>query len=74
MDPVTFPEANLVYQGDGDQVGDLHCRRVIHDGIPAILSVWEPTDEERAVIAAGGKIELRIYNEPIPPVALTARP
>lgn len=71
MDHVNFPEADLVYKGDGGEVGDLVCQR-LEPG--QILSVWQPTEEERAVLAAGGKVELVVWGEPIPPVSLGVRP
>lgn len=70
MRPTPFLDANLIYRGDGDQVGDLECRRTQRG---EILAVFDLDDEERAKIAAGGRVELRIAAEPIPPVRLTVR-
>jgi hypothetical protein len=39
-------------------------------GVSAVISYWTFSDEERALIAAGGNLELEILGEPIPPVAL----
>jgi hypothetical protein len=44
------------------------------DSGPAIGSTWEPTDEERAAIAAGANIELVIWGTAQPPVALRLSP
>lgn len=38
---------------------------------PAVISYWTFSDTERAMIAAGGNLELEILGEPIPPVALS---
>ncbi len=67
MKPVKFAEAEIVYRGPTAEIGDLWCQRV-RPG--QIRSVWEFTDEERAVIADGGRVELVLFNEPIPPISL----
>jgi hypothetical protein len=36
----------------------------------AVCSVWEFTDTERAAIAAGANVLLKLLAEPIPPVSL----
>lgn len=66
MHPVKFASAETVYRGSGE-VGDLWCER-LEPGV--IRSVWEPTEEERAVIAAGGRIVLTLASEPIPPISM----
>lgn len=71
MNPIKFGEANHVYRGPTPDVGDLWCY-IPEPGM--VCTVWELTDEERALIAAGGRIELVIHNEPIPPVALGVLP
>jgi hypothetical protein len=68
MRPRKTPDSNFVYSlPGGNEDNDLHCYRV-RPGL--VLSEWELTDEEREAIAAGARIELGIYNEPIPPVHL----
>lgn len=66
MKPVRTASSNMVYTGPPG-VGDLHCQR-IRPG--HIRSVWHLSQPERDYIAAGGNIELDIYTEPIPPIAL----
>lgn len=70
MRPVRTAQSNMVYQGPTPDVGDLHCQRLT-PGI--IASVWEPSPEERARLAAGANIRLVIWGEPIPPVAVEVR-
>lgn len=41
------------------------------DGRPMIVTFWEPTDEERRVIAEGGKIVLFVQGRIHPPVAMS---
>lgn len=67
MIPVATARSNMVYKGPRPEIGDLPCER-IRPGL--IRSVWRPSEEERAFIAAGGLVELEIFIEPIPPVAL----
>lgn len=70
MHPIKTADLDIVYRGPTEDIGDLWCRR--KEG--AVCSVWRPTDEERALLAAGGAVELAIYTEPIPPVSLVVRP
>lgn len=39
-----------------------------------MFATYELTDEDRAMLAQGGHLELGIYNEPIPPVSLRVMP
>lgn len=69
--PIKVATSNLVYRGNGQDVADLPCERRVTPQGSAIYSVWEPTPEQRAAIAAGANIELGIWNmEPIPPVSI----
>lgn len=71
MKPVRTGASNRVYRGPNEDVGDLWCY------IPRrgeVRSVWEPTDEERELLAAGGRVELALYAEPIPPISLAVLP
>ncbi len=65
MKPVKTGQANFVYRGPRPDIGDLWVQRV--DG--TVRTVWEFTDEERELIAAGGRIELAMFHEPIPPIS-----
>lgn len=71
MKPVRTASSNFTYLGPTPDVGDLPCQRV-RPG--EIRSVWELSELERDMVAAGGRIELAIYAEPIPPVSLTVLP
>lgn len=71
MRPVRTGASNDVYRGPSPDVGDLWVQRV-RPG--EIRSVWELDDDERRLIADGGRIELAIFNEPIPPVSLIVLP
>lgn len=67
MKPVRTAAANMVYVGPKPGIGDLHCQR-IRPG--HIHTVWRLSKAEREYVAATGHIELDIWGEPIPPVAL----
>jgi hypothetical protein len=54
----------------GNEDNDLWVRMGSTDGEPWIESVWELDEDERAAIAAGGTIELRLYGTGTPPVSL----
>lgn len=76
------PSSNFVYRlGGGTEDNDLHVQRAPaaevgeHPdspvaGLPAIVSVWEPSPEERAALACGANIELRVIGELQPPVSV----
>jgi hypothetical protein len=66
-------DLDIVYRGPTEEIGDLWCRREVDPSGSCIVSVWAPSDEERALIAAGGAVELAIFTEPIPPVSLLVR-
>ncbi|MFL5954770.1 MAG: hypothetical protein ACJ76I_11760 [Gaiellaceae bacterium] len=67
MKPVRVASSNAVYRGPNDAIGDLWCERVAPGHI---LVVYEPDDDERAILAAGGRVELALFNEPIPPISI----
>lgn len=72
MTPVRFPQANSVLtapKGMEKECGELHTFR---DGVNCI-SCWQPTEEERAAIAAGQPVWLIVVSgHTQPPVAVTA--
>lgn len=67
-------ESNKVYrlQG-GNEDNDLWVTEAVDEGTPIIVSVWEPTPEERQAIADGENIELAVWGGQ-PPVALGTTP
>lgn len=73
MKPRRTHESNRVYRLEGSTedndlwVTETFCSE--QPGVPVILSVWEPTADERARIAAGENIELAVWGGQ-PPVAL----
>lgn len=68
MKPVRHADADVVYRGMEPDVGDLWCFRW-EPGLIGI--VYEFDDEERAQIAAGGRLLLSVHTEPIPPLSLS---
>lgn len=76
MDPVRFEGATQKFTLDGGTSENDLWTEVCEDatggpldGAQVVASVWQPTDEERDLIAAGANIELRIWGGQ-PPVAL----
>jgi hypothetical protein len=55
----------------GTEDNDLWVQRMIEDALPVLRSVWQPTDEERAAIANGANIELRVWGQGTPPLAVS---
>lgn len=67
MRPIKTNESNFSYLGPTTEIADLPCRT---EGMNT-FSVWEPTADERRIIAEGGNIRLGIHGvRPIPPVSL----
>jgi hypothetical protein len=54
----------------GTEDNDLWTYRISTNEGPGVASVWVPTDEERAAIAAGENIRLIVFGTMLPPVAL----
>jgi hypothetical protein len=71
MKPIRFQAANLVYHGPTEDIGDLWVHRV-RPGV--VEAVYELSDRDREMIAAGGRILIGIHSEPMPPISLQAIP
>lgn len=71
MKPVRHGASNLVYRGPAPGIGDLWCQRVKPGQIRV---VYEFDEAERKQIAEGGRVELAMYCEPIPPVSMIVLP
>lgn len=71
MKPVRHAGSNLVYRGPTAGIGDLWCERVRpHE----VRVVYEFDEADREQIAAGGRVELAMYFEPIPPISMVVLP
>lgn len=72
MKPRRTPESNRVFSLEGGtEDNDLWLEAMkCTDGAPKLVSVWEFNDEEREAIAAGAQIELHVWGNGHPPVAL----
>lgn len=73
MNPIRFPEDNFVMTSppsmpDG-ACADVHA---FTDGINNCVTCWQPTPEERASIAAGGPVWVRVCMEAgtMPPISV----
>lgn len=72
MNPVDFPQANRTFTKPEGWT-DLECSPLrVHDTGQELISCWQPTDEERAAIAAGAPIWLSVCGHGHPPVILSA--
>jgi hypothetical protein len=79
MKPVKTSRSNFVYRGPTLDIGDAWVERVtvrLPEGpVNVVYMDWQPTDQEREVLATKGVIRLGIWGmEPIPPVSLELRP
>lgn len=72
MRPRRTHASNVVFRlAGGNEDNDLWVDRGIDgSGYMTLSSVWVPTDEERARIAAGENIMLTIWGAAQPPVAI----
>jgi hypothetical protein len=71
MRPVKHAGADVVYSGPSPEIGDLWCMR---DEPGLIRVVYELDDNDREMIAAGGRVFLGIWTEPIPPISMQVIP
>jgi hypothetical protein len=71
MKPVIHVGCNFLYRGPTPDIGDLHVQ-MQDDG--RVEVIFELDDEEREMIAQGGKIRLGIFARPIPPVSMAVTP
>lgn len=44
------------------------------DGIPYIISFWQPSKEELEILKAGGTVGVWVVGHTTPPLSLTAEP
>ncbi len=55
----------------GNEDNDLFIERAHStEGDPLMVSYWEPTYEQREVIRRGGRVQLIVWGEVHPPVAM----
>lgn len=67
MAPIKVAESNFCFLGPTREIADLPC----HIQGENTFAIFEPTAEERKLIADGGHIRLGIHGiRPIPPVSL----
>lgn len=66
----THDSTAVFHSPGGNEDNDLWVQRGEVEGTETVSSVWEPTPEERARIAAGENIELVVYGGGQPPVRL----
>src|SRR5215217_5862222 len=57
-----------------EECAPLAVRQELVDGLPCMTSEWQPTEEERQQIAAGGAVWLRVFGHAHPPVMVEAAP
>jgi hypothetical protein len=70
----SFPEANLTMHAPPgmDNCADLPVFSHALGQYRMLVSSWQPSEEERKIIAAGGRIFLTIHGCSMPPVSLAA--
>lgn len=63
---------NVFRLAGGNEDNDLWVERAVDSTgtQPVLLSVWEPSEEERAALAEGATIELCVWGESTPPVSI----
>lgn len=71
MEPIKFEGADVNYRGPSEEVGDLWCMR---EKPGLIRVVYELDEDDRRMLAEGGRIMLGIWTEPIPPVSMQVIP
>lgn len=74
MKPRRTHNSNSVFRlAGGTEDNDLWVEKVEDtEGNPCMRSVWVPTDEERAAVAAGANVYLIVWGTGTPPLAMGA--
>lgn len=72
MKPRRTVDSTTVFRLEGgNEDNDLWVHRgTDQDGAPVIVSVWQPSELEREAIANGANLELVVWGDGTPPVAL----
>lgn len=74
MQYIQFEGANALFKAPEsmkDTCGDLPALRTVDDnGHHVIVSAWQPSEADKAAIAAGNPLFLKIVGQGMPPVAL----
>lgn len=71
MNPVAFEQANKVLKAPEEMPDVIDVYAFVQDG--QTITCWQPDPEERAIIAAGGPVWLRVLNEGMHPSSVEAR-
>ena len=75
MQPKAFPEANRVLARPASMTAEECMSLQVHDTGEAFVSCWQPSEEDRERIAAGGAIWVWVVGRGHPPIVLeTASP
>jgi hypothetical protein len=75
MRPRKTPSSTFVYElSGGNEDNSLFVEQATMGDVPVLISVWEPTEDERAVLAGGGTVELMVWGRSHPPVAMGVGP
>lgn len=75
MLPIEFPEKNFTFQKPASMT-DKECssldvwRGETEDGVPAIISKWQPSREDLDALNRGEGLYLQILGTGMPPVSL----
>jgi len=70
MEPVKFKGMNVTYTAPG--CGDLPARGELEGETFSVTSCWKPSEEDLAILNAGGCVCLNVYHGQ-PPVAMWAQ-
>jgi hypothetical protein len=72
MNPVDFPESNIIFAAAADMVNVRDVRGYLSEvlGQEECITCHMPSAEERAAIAAGAPVWLRVQGTGQPPVSL----
>ena len=76
MEPIHHPSANDVLGAppgvQRDDCRALYITRVKYEpgGMPAVVSYWQPTPEQLALLAAGKPVWLSVWGHTHPPLAI----
>jgi hypothetical protein len=70
MKPIPFKEANKVFTKPPSMTDEECSPLHVHNTGDALISCWQPSEEEREAIARGEPIWLRVHGQGHPPVSI----
>lgn len=75
MKPIETSTTNCILKGTSPDVVDLPVTRFeLSNGVPAVQSCWELSEEELKEVVKNGRVYFAIYGTTHPPICMSTQP